>query len=196
MEYRFRQLAIDDMPALQDLRRRAPHEETLGTAEDHESSSTEEMVRRDLIAPSRTFGCFAGAKLVGVCSIVERFYGFGESYESQYEGVPSSLLVEAEHRGRQIGRQLVDHCLKSTRSWRVVIFNLIVRCPRQNPCTPPRQLYESFGFAATTDTGREEEPPGEHVNFTMTASRSTYVLRRRQQRQQASKRAAARVHPG
>lgn len=194
MEYSFRQLSIEDMPALQDLRRSAPHEETLGRSEDFEYASTVEIVKRDVIAPSRTFGCFDGAKLVGACSIVERFYSFGDNGESQYEGVPTSLLVEVEHRGRQIGRKLVDHCLKSTKAWRVVIFNLIVRCPRESPGTPARHLYESFGFAATTDIGREEDPPSEYVNFTMRALRSTYVLRRREQRHRAFERTSARVH--
>ena len=76
-----------------------------------------------------------------------------------------------------------------------MIFNLIVRCPRESPGTPARHFYESFGFAATTDIGREGDPPSEYVKFTMRALRSTYVLRRREQRHRAFERASARVHP-
>lgn len=184
MAYQIRQLGIHDLPALQTLRLEAPHEHTLGSKEEHDRSSACARLKQDLLDPCRTFGCFDGTRLIGACTITERWDEPSPHGGWLYEGVPSGLLVDQAHRGQGIAGRLVDACLKSTKAYRVKGFLLTIRCPRSNPQTDAWRLYDGFGFSVTSPEGAEEDPPSEFVHFTMMLSRRKFVLMRRERRRQ------------
>ena len=102
-----------------------------------------------LRAPDVTFwSAWAGDQLVGCAALKEL---------SREHGEVKSMHVAAAHRGRGVGRRLVEHLLEVARErgYR----RLSLETGTEDGFTAARALYESFGFAPCAPFGQYRDDP-------------------------------------
>jgi ribosomal protein S18 acetylase RimI-like enzyme len=95
--------------------------------------------------PGVTFGAFAGNVLVGTASVL-----LNERKSSAHKAAVWGVLVAPAYRGRSIGRQLVQACIRFAASNGVCRINLVVYAASEVAVG----LYQSVGFAVY---GRESQ---------------------------------------
>jgi GNAT superfamily N-acetyltransferase len=148
-----RPLGPDDAAAYQALRleglREAP--EAFGSTYDEDRTLTLEEIAQRLTASRgpvarAVVGAFDGDHLVGITGCVQQ----GKRKE-RHKAIVWGMYVRPEHRGRGLGRHLLEAIILETRSWPEVERLTLTVVERAGAA---RRLYHSMGFETF---GRESD---------------------------------------
>ena len=139
--YRIRLLTSADTPTYRELRLEAlsRHPDAFGASLADEEARTPEMIAKRLGAgPTNClFGAFAGSELVGTAGFIIP----NGSAKSRHKGLLVGVYVNPAHRGRAIGRGLVQAVIDHARG-QVVLLQAAVGAANISA----RRLYEHLGF--------------------------------------------------
>ncbi|MCA9432338.1 MAG: GNAT family N-acetyltransferase [Candidatus Omnitrophica bacterium] len=144
MNKSIRILSARDMPVYRDIRLRGLREDSTAFGSSYEEElEYPDQKFLDRIAPSGVeghalFGSFEGEELVGVIGIAQ----LGKA-KMRHTADIWGMYVKAEHRGRGIGRALLDEAIRFGAALDGVRrIRLAVNAKNE----PARQLYRSRGF--------------------------------------------------